>query len=129
MQPSSIFQVNPSSGTPVFRQLVDQIQRLIACRQLQEGDLLPSTREVARHLVINPMTVSKAYSQLELEGYLLRKKGIGMMVRPSSDSDRPDKVTLLQPALDELVAQAAQLEMSLEEIRELLGKSWRKADG
>ena len=122
MQPS-LFEVNPVSGIPVFQQIIEQVQRLIACGQLVEGDLLPSTREVARQLVINPMTVSKAYSTLELLGYLARKKGIGMMIKKPSKA-RANTVELLRPALKELATQALQLGFTLNETIDLLNESW-----
>ena len=61
----SQFQVNPSSGVPIYRQLMDQVRALIASGRLAEGELLPSVRQVGQELQINKMTVSKAYSLLE----------------------------------------------------------------
>ncbi|TVQ42796.1 MAG: GntR family transcriptional regulator, partial [Wenzhouxiangella sp.] len=60
--------INPASGTPLYRQIVDQVRRLVSGGQLQAGDELPSVREVARQHGINPMTVSRAYSLMENEG-------------------------------------------------------------
>ena len=63
-------QISPSSGVPIYRQLMDQIKRMVASEQLNPGDTLPSVRSVATHLAVNPMTISKAYSLLEVEGLL-----------------------------------------------------------
>ena len=128
MQPSILFEINPSSGLPVFKQLMDQVQRLIACGQLVEGDLLPSTRDVAKQLVINPMTVSKAYNLLELEGYLLRKKGVGMQVIQPKDPAMSDTTTLLRPALQELIKQSSQLGLSIQDVSKLLTEEWKKSN-
>jgi hypothetical protein len=65
---ASNFQVNPSSGVPIYRQLMDQVRALVAGGRLAEGDLLPSVRQVAQDLQVNQMTVSKAYSLLERDG-------------------------------------------------------------
>ena len=62
------FEIHPSSGVPIYRQLIDQVHALIAGGRLTEGDLLPSVRQVAAAAAVNPMTVSKAYSRLEAEG-------------------------------------------------------------
>ena len=78
--PSNLFSIATGSSEPIYRQLVDQAQRLVAGRQLAPGDAMPSVREVAQALALNPMTVSKAYGILELEGVLTRKRGMGMFV-------------------------------------------------
>lgn len=81
--PSSIinlFSLNPSSGVPIFRQLIDQIKQAIRMNLLETNEKLPSVRLLASALQINPMTISKAFSQLEIEGVLIRKRGVGMLV-------------------------------------------------
>jgi GntR family transcriptional regulator len=77
---ASIFEINPSSGVPIYRQLVDQVHALIAGGRLRTGDLLPSVRQVAQAAEVNPMTVSKAYSRLEADGVVQRVRGQGMRV-------------------------------------------------
>ena len=61
-----LFSIVPGSTEPIYRQLVEQVRRLVAGGQLAPGDALPSVREVALQLAVNPMTVSKAYGLLEL---------------------------------------------------------------
>lgn len=124
MQKNLNLNINPNIGTPVFKQLVDQVQRLIARGQLLAGDQLPSTRELAKQLTINPMTVSKAYSQLELEGHVERKKGIGMIVKASTQDPKEQQESLLKPTLKEFVFQAKQLGLSKSEAYKLIEQSW-----
>ena len=128
MQLSILFEVSPVSGIPVFQQLIDQVQRLIMSGRLVDGETLPSTREVARQLVVNPMTVSKAYSQLQRDGFIIRKKGVGMLVNRPSKPTAAEKAELLKPALQELFAQATQLDLSRDEVMVLLGSLWREDD-
>ena len=71
MQPLLMLSVAPSSGVPIYRQLMDQIRGLIASQRLEAGELLPSVRQVAQQLQVNPMTVSKAYSLLERDQRLM----------------------------------------------------------
>lgn len=78
------FQVAPSSGVPIFRQLIDQVVAMVAAGRLSPGDMLPSTREMARELEVNMMTVSKAYSKLESDGLAERIRGRGMKIAESS---------------------------------------------
>lgn len=70
-----LLQIDPHSGVPVYRQLMDQIRLLRAGGILQAGQELPSTRQLSVELGINPMTVSKAYSLLEAEGTITRQRG------------------------------------------------------
>src|ERR1700734_3413017 len=92
------FDITPSSPTPIYRQIVEQVRRLIASGQLQPGDDLPSVRAVALLHAINPMTVSKAYSMLETEGTLTRRRGVGMVISEAMPQHQ-DKMSLLRPAL------------------------------
>ena len=71
-----LFSLNVASGIPIYRQLIDQIKQAIRMKLLLAGEQLPSVRTLASSLQINPMTISKAFSQLEIEGVLIRKRGI-----------------------------------------------------
>ncbi|MFZ6693815.1 GntR family transcriptional regulator [Undibacterium sp. SXout20W] len=112
--PPDIFQVSTGSNEPIYRQLIEQLRRLSASGQVQADDTLPSIREVALALGVNPMTVSKAYSLLENEGLLTRKRGIGMLVAsPAQDfSDEEQRLALLRPGLERLAAEVKQLELA-----------------
>ena len=76
----NLFSLNTGSGIPIYRQLIDQIKQAIRMNLLKSEELLPSVRTLAKVLQINPMTISKAFAQLELEGVLIRKRGVGMLV-------------------------------------------------
>ena len=106
-----MFDIQPSSSIPIYRQLVEQVQRLVAGGQLQPGADLPSVRSLAEQHAINPMTVSKAYSLLEAQGLLERRRGLGMVVAELSAPHRTanDRLALLQPALHAAALQARQL--------------------
>jgi GntR family transcriptional regulator len=109
------FDISPSAPTPIYRQIVEQVQRMIASGQLQPGDGLPSVREVALQHAINPMTVSKAYSLLENDGALTRLRGVGMVVAQTAPSAEMDKLALLRPALAAAAQIVRQLGLSDEE--------------
>ena len=64
------FEIHPSSGVPIYRQIMDQVRALVASGRLQAGDMLPSIRQLAGDLEVNMMTVSKAYARLEADGVL-----------------------------------------------------------
>lgn len=73
--------VDPHSGVPVYRQLMDQIKFHVATGLLQPGDELPSTRVLSAELGINPMTISKAYSFLEKDEVVERRPGRPLVVK------------------------------------------------
>ena len=108
-----LFSIVPGSSDPIYRQLVDQVRRLVAGGQLAPGETLPSVREVAQQLTVNPMTVSKAYGLLETEGVLVRRRGIGMAVagQPSDKHDARERAGLLRPTLERAAREARELEL------------------
>ena len=111
--PTTLFSVTTGSGEPIYRQLVEQVRRLVAGGQLAAGNELPSVRETAQALAINPMTVSKAYSQLEATGVLERRRGVGMVVaaQHTRAQTKAERSELLRPALERAAMEAAQLEI------------------
>lgn len=120
----NLFSIATGSSEPIYRQLVDQAQRLVAARQLAPGDAMPSVREVAQALALNPMTVSKAYGILELEGVLTRKRGMGMFVAdaPKGTHSVASRVELLRPTLERAALEARQLELDHDTVLTLFTK-------
>jgi GntR family transcriptional regulator len=124
---ASLLHIRPAAPEPIYRQIAEQLRRLVASGQLPAGAELPSVREVAAAHAINPMTVSKAYSQLEAEGVLERQRGKGMTVavRARAAHSPAQRWMLLQPTLDALARQARELELApddvLARLRQLLG--------
>jgi GntR family transcriptional regulator len=118
MEPGAVyFQVSPSSGVPIYRQLMDQVRMLVASGRLAEGDLLPSVRQVAQDLQVNQMTVSKAYSFLERDGVVERIRGQGMRVnQKSAKGTVKDRQTELRPLLEQVAAKAYQLALTREQV-------------
>ena len=104
------FDISPNAPTPIYRQIVEQVRRMVASGQLKAGDTLPSVRAVALHHAINPMTVSKAYSLLETEQLVVRLRGVGMAIADAGGaSTKRDKLAMLRPALDAAALTARQL--------------------
>lgn len=110
---AQLFSIATGSLDPIYRQLVDQVRRLVAGGQLAPGDSMPSVREIAQALALNPMTVSKAYGLLEMEGVLARRRGLGMVVaeRPQSAGGVAERAELLRPILQRAAHEARQLEL------------------
>jgi GntR family transcriptional regulator len=115
----ALFEINPNSGVPIYRQIVDQVLALTAGGTLRPGDLLPSVRQVARDAAVNPMTVSKAYSKLETEGVVRRVRGQGMEVLPpSQNGSLDDRLAKFRTTIEPALHRARQLGLTTDQIRE-----------
>lgn len=113
-----MFTLNPGSGIPLYRQLMEQIRRMISSSQLGPGDALPSVRELALTHAVNPMTISKAYSLLEAEGLLERQRGKAMTVASGLPrrENRAERLARLEPVIDQLATAARQLELGTDDV-------------
>lgn len=76
-----LLRVDPTAATPIVEQLCRGVKDAVASGRLAGGDQLPSVRELARELVINPNTVARAYERLEADGVIVRRQGAGCFVR------------------------------------------------
>ena len=102
--------VDPHSGVPVYRQLMDQIKFHIASGLLGPGDELPSTRALSAQLGVNPMTISKAYGYLEREDVLERRPGRPVVVKSIDGRELRDrKIDQLRESLASTVTVVQQL--------------------
>lgn len=109
-----LFDINPSAAVPIYRQIIEQVRRMVAGGLLKPGDELPSVRSVAAQHTVNPMTVSKAYSLLEAEGLATRQRGVGMVIAQRQPvRELPDRLELLRPSLQAAAQHARQLEIPL----------------
>ena len=120
----SLYAIATGSSEPIYRQLIEQTRRLLAARVLSPGDVLPSVRDVAQALAVNPMTVSKAYNMMETEGLLARSRGIGMLVaeRGAPRHSAHEREALLRPTLERAAAEARQLELDPDAVIALFNK-------
>ena len=107
------------SGIPIFKQLFDHIKYQILADRLKDGDQLMPVRELALALKINPMTISKSYSMLEREGFVDRKRGIGLFVRQPPQNDQA-KTDIAQELLDSAARQLVELGVSQENASSVL---------
>ena len=113
--------LSPNSGVPVYRQLIEQIRLQVAGGRLAPGDEMPSTRNLSAQLGVNPMTVSKAYTQLEREGVLERRPGRPLVVRAlPPDQARTRKLEQVRESLEGAVTTIRQLDVPTDEAVRLL---------
>ena len=121
-----MFVLNPQSGIPIYRQILEQVRRMVASGQLAPGAELPSVREVAIAHAVNPMTISKAYSLLEAEGMLERNRGKPMTVasQARSHSQLPKRLQQIEPLVEQTVLAAKQLQLSEAELVKTVRRTW-----
>lgn len=121
---ASLLTIQPASAEPIYRQIVEQLRRLIASGQLTPGERLPSVRDVAGFHAVNPMTVSRAYSLAESEGLLERLRGKGMAVAATRRTGQSEaqRLALLDPHLQSVARQAQELELPTDVVVQRLSR-------
>lgn len=111
------FQLNDHSGVPVYRQLIDQVQTAIASGALRSGDQLPTVRQVAVDLAINPNTVLRAYREMEIRGLLDSQQGTGTFIADRKvEYSKDDKERLLGQLTNEFVSRAGAAGFTLKQL-------------
>jgi len=121
-----LLDINATSGVPIYRQVLEQLRRGIVSGQLAPGEQLTSVRDLAAELRVNPMTVSKAYSLLELDGLVERRRGIGLFVAGLRERVKEAaRRELMQELFRQAASSACQLDMKEEEAVALLREWYR----
>lgn len=122
-----IIQLDHHCGVPIYRQIMDQVRTLILTGHLHPGVQLTPVRELAVELHVNPMTVSKAYSHLEVEGILERRRGVGLFVAGLSKSKRNRAQSqVLHSLLTKTAHMAIQMGIPPDEVHVLLDRCFRE---
>ena len=115
------FRLDLHSGVPVYRQIIDQVMGGIAAGVLAGGDQLPTVRQVAVDLAINPNTVGKAYRELEIRGVLDTQQGTGTFVSHQKvKRDEVERDRQLNQLVSEFVARAGAAGFTVEDLLEQL---------
>jgi GntR family transcriptional regulator len=120
------FQCDTTSRVPIYRQLMDQIRQGVARGRLRPGSRLPSVRVLSRDLIVNPNTVARAYTELEREGVLNTRQGLGVFVaEPQAELSAAARRERLAHALDLFLTEAVHLGFSADEVIAALTKRIR----
>ena len=116
-----LFRPNPSSGVPIYLQLMEQVKHAIETGALREGDQLPGIRPLAEELVMNPNTVAKAYRELEHEGVIELRHGAGAFVARNARAGKvAEALKAAQSAVASTVERLRERGLTDEEIRRLV---------
>lgn len=118
-----LVQVNPNSSTPIYAQIIEQIKYSIANSSLKEGAQLPSVRELAYQLKVNPNTIAKAYRELEHEGVIHIKQGSGAFVTEKGHIIRKqERIRIIMEKIDQLIVEGFHLGIEEEELKQFLSE-------
>lgn len=111
------------SGVPFYRQIIDQVKSAIATGQLEPGDRLPTVRQLAVDLSVNPNTVSRAYTELELTGLVETHMGSGTFVgQKKVEQDEVERRRILDQIAQEFLSRASSHGFTLYDILENLAQ-------
>jgi GntR family transcriptional regulator len=117
--------VSNRSGVPIYEQIKEQIKAAIFAGELQEDDLLPSIRQLARDLKISVITTTRAYNDLEQEGFITNVQGKGCFVLPrNTELARENTLHIIESGLSEAIDAAKAEGIAKEEIVERLNLLW-----
>ena len=120
-----MLKIDPSSAVPIWKQIEERVRGLVGGGGLVPGASLPSVRELARELKVNPMTVSKAYQRLTEAGVLEVRRGDGTYVSASQPSvSRATRAAGLREAAERFVATALTLGATIDEAQQELAAAW-----
>ncbi len=109
------FSIDNASARPVYQQIIDQVKRDIALGKLVQGQKLPTVRQLAGELVINPNTIAKAYRQLEQEQIITTRPGAGTFVAElSSNLSRMVRKKIIEEQLELLIVGAVHMQIEKE---------------
>ena len=121
------FYLDQKSGVTPYLQLVQQVRRAVKLGLLHDGDQLPTVKDVVGKIAINPNTVSKAYRELEHQGLVVARTGVGTFVAVAPSDGPPSTLRPLQRELERWIARARDAGLDDESIEALFIESFRDA--
>ena len=127
----SAFHINVTTGagTPIYRQIIDQVRLGVATGALVPGQAMPSVRSLAERLVVNANTVVKAYAELVRDGVLESQQGMGFFVAEKRQIySKAERLRRLRLAVDDFIHEAVFLDFSAEEIRKVVDEKLTELD-
>ncbi len=125
-----LFTIHPDGAIPIYEQIVSQVIYAVASGSLESGCLIPSVRELAETLLVHPNTVARAFQDLEREGVVTARRGVGMEVTPGAPAAcRKKRLDLVQERIRQALREAAQSGLPVEEIRRLVEEEQTAVNG
>ena len=123
-----LFSVNPGNGQTIYRQMVEQMKAALAAGRLKPGDKLPTHRDLAKELVVAPLTIKKAYDLLQLEGLIQMSQGRGTFVSERASTISQQAHHQLEARIEGMVHQAKIMGIPQAELQKLIKKYCSKME-
>jgi GntR family transcriptional regulator len=116
-----LFAIEPANGVPIYEQIARQIKFAIAGGAYRPGEIVPSVRDLAQRLAVNPNTVAKAYRDLQQAGILTTLRGTGLAVADGAPKVcRADRVRLIRQRLRQALLEAKQSQLDADQLKRLI---------
>jgi GntR family transcriptional regulator len=123
------FRIQFEPGISLYEQVVYAAKKAVVSGQMREGDAFPSVRELSKSLKINPNTAHKVVMQLVDEGILEVRSGIGTVVAKRTNSTATDRGNLLNKELEQLIVEAKNLGLSIDDVTSAMAQHWKRLNG
>ena len=121
--------IDHQNGLAIYDQIVRQVKFAVACGALRKGELVPSVRELARELAVNPNTVARAYRELQSDGVLSPVRGTGMEVAEGAERRcRSQRLDLIRARLRQVLAEAVQSQIEADHLRAMVEQELAAAE-
>ena len=117
------FQCDSTARTPIYRQLIEQVREAVARGRVEAGDRLPSVRQLSKQLVVTPNTIARAYTELEREGLVHTRPGLGVFIasyQPELSNQARER--RLAALIDRFLTEAVHLGFAAEQVTAMLAK-------
>ena len=125
-----LLDIQPDSPVPIYEQIVAQVTFGIASGAVEVGSLIPSVRELAQRLLVNPNTVARAFQELERSGVITPKRGLGMEVTVEAPAAcRAQRRDIVRGRIRQALREAASSALEPDEIRKLVDEELSRANG
>lgn len=122
-----LFRLDPSSGVPFYRQIIDQVLLAVGDGRLRPGSQLPTVRQLAVDLSVNLNTVAKAYREMEIRGIVQTQQGTGTFIAAREGAKSRERRKALADLVDRFIANGEALGIPLEDLLEALAERAEKA--
>ena len=130
VDPAMILDIHPDWPVPIYEQIVAQVTFAVASGALETGSMIPSVREMAQQLLVNPNTVARAFQELEQRGVVTARRGRGMEVTAEAPvTCRAQRQEILRGRIREALREAASSALPPDEIRQLVEEELTRVNG
>ncbi|HLS10288.1 GntR family transcriptional regulator [Lentibacillus sp.] len=124
-----LIHISQTSSTPMYEQVISEIERLIVMGYMESDEMLPSIRELSKELMTSGITIRRAYQELERSGFIYTRKGKGSFVSQLSDERLAEwKMQQVREPLLESVLQAKKLNLEEKQFQDLIKTIWQEVD-